>query len=219
MLAGMGILQVKAPSETKKLNLSQIKKLIALFTQAALELKTSPIPQLPLELAVVEYCHPLDAKMDPPIKEEINDEEEDEEPEETEEVKKEEEAESAKPVCDLSVIEEHWAEVLTKVRPLNHSVEAFLRACRPLKVDGEKLILEVFYKFHKEKLETDKCRRIVEDVVTGIVKVPIKVRCVLGDKKTAMGLVNKAKSSTIQETPKEETTNLLEAAQEIFLKN
>lgn len=55
-----------------------------------------------------------------------------------------------------------WPDILKAVKPHNHSVEALLRSTRPVEFDGDALTLEVFYKFHKDKLETDKCRQIVE---------------------------------------------------------
>ncbi len=86
--------------------------------------------------------------------------------------KKEEPVEEAVPVKDsgagrysLSDLEGKWGDILKLVRPKNHSVEALLRSTKPVAFDGEKLTLEVFYKFHKDKLETDKCRQIVEDAV------------------------------------------------------
>ncbi|KKS33038.1 MAG: polymerase III, subunit gamma and tau protein [Candidatus Amesbacteria bacterium GW2011_GWA2_42_12] len=61
-----------------------------------------------------------------------------------------------------------WKDVLAAVRPMNHSVEALLRSTKPADFDGHTLNLEVFYKFHKDKLETDKCRKIVEDGVASV---------------------------------------------------
>lgn len=61
-----------------------------------------------------------------------------------------------------------WKDVLAAVRPMNHSVEALLRSTKPADFDGHTLNLEVFYKFHKDKLETEKCRKIVEDGVASV---------------------------------------------------
>ncbi|MFA6008101.1 MAG: DNA polymerase III subunit gamma/tau, partial [Candidatus Shapirobacteria bacterium] len=63
---------------------------------------------------------------------------------------------------ELEEVENKWGEVLLAVKPYNHSVEAFLRAARPKKVTDKGLVIEVFYKFHKEKLEDVKNRQIIE---------------------------------------------------------
>jgi len=76
---------------------------------------------------------------------------------------------------------------LEQVKPLNHSVQALLRACRLLDFDGKDLKLEVFYKFHKERLETEKCRQIVEQVTGQILETPVRLVCVLGQKEVAQG--------------------------------
>jgi len=43
--------------EKEGISLADLKKLINLFTKADSDIKYSPVPQLPLELAVVEYCY------------------------------------------------------------------------------------------------------------------------------------------------------------------
>jgi hypothetical protein len=61
-------------------------------------------------------------------------------------------------------------------------LEALLRSCRPLKIEDNTLQIEAFYKFHKERLEQVKNRRILEKVLNEITGVPLKVRTLLGKK-------------------------------------
>lgn len=76
-----------------------------------------------------------------------------------------------------------WGEILKKVKPMNHSVEALLRSTKPVDFDGEKLTLEVFYQFHYDKLNTDKCRQIVEvSVGEAFNNPPVKLFMKLGKK-------------------------------------
>ena len=76
-----------------------------------------------------------------------------------------------------------WTDILKIVKPHNHSVEALLRSTRPVEFDGENLMLEVFYKFHKDKLETDKCRQIVEDAVGEAFGMgPVRLELKLGER-------------------------------------
>ena len=82
---------------------------------------------------------------------------------------------------EMAEVEEKWGEILGAVKPYNHSVEAFLRAARPKKIKDGKLLIEVFYKFHKEKLEEEKNRRIVE---MGLLKVfggVVRFDCILAE--------------------------------------
>ena len=165
MLAKVGLDDVSPLEALQDLDMTQIRFMIELFTKAASELKFSPIPQLPLELAVVEFCSQKQAVTNPQIQQPI------------------EENLSVSEQTDLTEIESKWSEILAGVKPLNHSVEALLRASRPLKIKDKTLILEVFYKFHKERLEADKCRRVVEEVCSQILGKPIRLSCVLGEKK------------------------------------
>lgn len=70
-----------------------------------------------------------------------------------------------KKVCKYTLDEvvSKWPEWLRAVRPLNHSLEALLRACQPIGVDEGKVEVEVAYQFHKERLEQVKYRQMVED--------------------------------------------------------
>lgn len=74
-----------------------------------------------------------------------------------------------------------WREVLVKVRCKNASTEALLRASRPVDFDGKKLILGVFYKFHKEKLETLSHKKCLEETLKDVVGDNVKVECFLAE--------------------------------------
>ena len=80
----------------------------------------------------------------------------------------------------LEQVKSKWPEILAKVKPLNHSIEALLRSSRPIKAEEEMITLEVFYRFHKERLEAEKCRQVVETVASQILNRPIHLRYVLG---------------------------------------
>ena len=77
------------------------------------------------------------------------------------------------------VSDEAWSKILVTIRPLNMSIEALLRAARPIGFDGKHLTLGVFYQFHKERLEEDVHRRILEDVAEKVLGLPVRVKCML----------------------------------------
>ena len=177
-----------------------IIRLINLFSRAATEMKTTPIPQLPLELVAVEWCG------DSPLKPSAE-----RDPVQSSWAEKAAETplNSSTPSPtkgNLNKIVEKWNDLLLGVKPLNHSVEALLRASRPIKMDNGFLTLEVFYKFHKERLETERCRLIVEEVASQLLGKPVKLKCVLGEKRNT--------ESTEKST--ESTEDILEVANGIF---
>jgi len=172
MLARLGAEEEKY-AEIQSLTLSQIKQLIKLFSQAYRELKFSPIPQLPLELAAVDFCgqkkessnkpkgngkNSLKNPSSPPL------------------------PPSSSNNGELKDVKKKWSAILAGVKPLNHSVQALMRSCRPVSFDGKTLTLAVFYKFHKERLEAAKCRQIIEDVTSQILAKPVRMVCVLAKK-------------------------------------
>lgn len=192
LLAKVGLKEVDGPKSVKNLTVESIKLLVSLFSQAYVELKLSPIPQLPLELAVIEFCGHKEnpsSKKNPSF--EVN----------------------SQTKAKLKEVEAKWPEILANVKPLNHSVEALLKACRPIKIDGKTLTLEVFYQFHKERLETEKCRQVVEEVATQVLGNPIRLNCVLGGRKPSRSETNASEKQSFKKTQENDIIGL---ASEIF---
>ena len=71
-----------------------------------------------------------------------------------------------------------WGEILAIIKPQNVSIEGLLRSTKPQGFDGKQLVLEVFYKFHKDKLETEKCKGMIEGAVEQVFHLK-KVRLML----------------------------------------
>lgn len=180
-------------------------KLIGLFAKAAQEIKLSVISQLPLELAVIDWCGDDcqsvaggDSAAEPPAKK----------PSPPPESK-----DSGNHTFGLEEVKNKWEELLLGVRPMNHSVETLLRACRPLKVEGDNLVLEVFYHFHKERLETPKCRETVEQAIEEIWGKSFKLRCVLGKKNATPSLeVAQAENASSEKAD----YDIIKTAEQIF---
>lgn len=135
-------------------------KIIVLITaliDAGALIRESPVPELPLELVIVEST--------------------------SREIKKSETPPAAPPKTppptDLSDPQFKWPDVLTAIKPYNHSLVALLKASRPKEITSDTLILEVFYKFHKDKLSESKNREILEKVVSDIMGRELKIKYVL----------------------------------------
>ena len=78
-----------------------------------------------------------------------------------------------------SFSDEVWLRILAEIRPKNASTEALLRAAKPLGYDGKKLILGVYYSFHKERLEGSPHRDLLESVIQEITGESVRVVCTL----------------------------------------
>ena len=149
----------------------QLSYMINEFTQSLRTLAVSPIPTLPLELGVVNVCRLSDRAGLKSRRSSLGS---------CEDENCSGDAAFGK---ELKVVKERWGDILRTIRPYNHSLEALLRSVRPKSFDGRFLTLEVFYSFHRDKLSSAKNCSVVENAVAQILRVPVKVRCVLGKKR------------------------------------
>jgi hypothetical protein len=107
--------------------------------------------------------------------------------------------------------------VLTAVKPFNHSVEAFLRAARPKSIDGNVVTLEVYYPFHKDKLEEQKNRKIVETGLSQVLGTDVILEYVLGESKQETVVIkNDTPEEVVGETPESVSGDIYDVAKEIF---
>ncbi|MFA7300859.1 MAG: DNA polymerase III subunit gamma/tau [Candidatus Shapirobacteria bacterium] len=173
------------------LDLMAVKRFLELLIEAGGKEKLTQIGQLPLEMAIVDFLglNPSDLRS-PPLDRGV-----------------------LKPVIDNNIVEERvvtgdveeiakrWGEVLTAVKPFNHSVEAFLRAARPLSIKNGILTLEVFYKFHKERLEEAKNRQIVLVGLEKVLGKGVEFKCILTENKINNKIIEKPVSDkqTVEE--------------------
>lgn len=169
---------------------------IAIFTKAYGELRVSPIPELPVEVAVIEFCAlgalPPPLKQQEVVVEHI-----------VSEVKKGPEAAHGeeKPMTHVTVsvasteppvpslglltmekLVEHWSDFIMATKPYNHSVAGVLRSSRPKSVDGGIVTIEAFYKFHQEKLAETHTKQVLSDVLKKLFGEKVKIEIILGKK-------------------------------------
>lgn len=137
----------------------EILNLIELFTKAKADLAFSPIAELPLEIAVIKWGGSANKK-----KEEIV---------EIKEAVVVVEAPPAvavapKPVVYKDLDDGVWKKLLETIKNKNTSIEALLRAAKPMGMDGKTIIIGVYYQFHKERLETTPNKRFIEEVICNL---------------------------------------------------
>ncbi len=82
---------------------------------------------------------------------------------------------------DLEYVRSVWPQVVEGVRPRNPSVQALLHssACQPVAVEGQVVVLGFRYAFHKGKVEEVQNRRLVEEVLSRVLRGNYGIRCVL----------------------------------------
>ncbi len=194
LLAAVGI----GNEKLEGLDKSDLITLARLFSEANGELKDAVIEQLPVEVAIIKWGEG-DVKTE---SEEVN--------LQASEVKPQNQSSDLKHQSSFKeVTDEVWREILIKVRPKNASTEALLRAAKPVSYDGTTLTLGVYYRFHKERLEENFHKRLLEDVVAETVGRKVSVVCTLTEPP-----VRKVQPSTV--LTEGEDKDIIKVAEEIF---
>jgi len=183
---------------------NELITLAELLIEANRNLADSPIEELPLQIAVIKWCDGQPKKQEPERVSDGNGEEEE---------KKETPVHTEKAAVVESINDEIWTNILSLVKPINASIEALLRAARPVSYDGKTLTLGVYYKFHKERLEDNTHRRVLEDIVTRVLDAPARVVCTLVEPPVRK-IVEEVKTSNVLTEGKD--TDIIKVAEEIF---
>ncbi len=190
--------------------------------KAAESLRFSPLPFLPIELALMEVGlerkEDKDEDGDEGKKRVIKTETKKEKIVETKKPKKvgsrtkEEVEELTNGLAETSFgqIEEEWGKLLSNLSPKYRSIAGLLRSAKPKQMEGRYLTVEVFYKFHKDQLEQESKRKVVEEVANKLWG-PVALKCVLGEKP-----VMAVKTVTVNETENKAEEEIVKAAEDIF---
>jgi len=136
------------------------------------KIKASPLPLLPLELVLEEAAltHKSGGSMSQNSKSQT-----------TSSKTIVGVAENAVSTVGFDQVVNGWQDLLSRLSPRNHSVAGLLRSAKPKEIKDKFLTIEVFYKFHKDQLEQEARRRIIEEEIAKMWG-PISVRCVLGER-------------------------------------
>jgi DNA polymerase-3 subunit gamma/tau len=143
------------------------------FNQAETELRGGWQPQLPLELALVELtmqpqtearpvAKPAPAPEEPP-------------PARASGPKKptpaQPKAQAPAPTqagLTLEAVQERWRQVLVEMKARDLGVQALLNSARPGHVQADVVVLDVEHEFARNKLNRQRTRRLVEDVLSQV---------------------------------------------------
>lgn len=204
------------------LSREDVVKLIELLSKAYKDIGNSPIEELPLELALISWCevgkkfesggmdggneHSQDSDYKKQ-KEAVND---------NSKLKSEIFVQTQEQVIvdgSIDVDDSAWKKILELVKPVNASMEALLRAAKPVNYNGKCLTLGVYYKFHKERIEESKHRKILEEIVAKVLQSPTKVTCILVDPPPKR-IIQESKIETVLTEGKDK--DIIKAAEEIF---
>lgn len=84
-------------------------------------------------------------------------------------------------VVDLERLVDLWPRIRQDVKAVNRRIEALLSSVDPYQVCGNSIVLAAAYEFHRDKLNSDEVRTIVEEAIGRLVGRNVNVSCVLRD--------------------------------------
>jgi DNA polymerase III gamma/tau subunit len=176
-------------------NMKSLLSIIKVLSEAGVQIKTSALPSLTFEVAILDICaNDDDTQIKPKEKQSTRTGgEETEEEEELEEQVKEEKKqlesvakkqEATKPKTDdfekeieLEKVSEVWDKFLDQLRPQNQRLLGFLSKAEPSEIRGEELVLKVPFKFHKDRIENRESKKVISGVFKGLLNVALIPSC------------------------------------------
>jgi hypothetical protein len=87
---------------------------------------------------------------------------------------------------DVERLVDLWPRVRQDVKAVNRRIEALLSSVDPAAVDGERITLAAAYEFHRDKLNTDEVRAVVEEAIARLVGRTVQVQCLLRGEVSAL---------------------------------
>lgn len=176
-----------------------IKKMI----NAKNEIKTAALAQIPFEIAAIEY-RAFSGSKNSSARQEISAEVA-AKAEKSASVKKPEKKPEKEQKTGLSGstienLKSEWSNIIKLAKKYNHSISAFLKSSSPLKIDSKTVTITTPYKFHEEKLNEPANRRIIEKVLTEVLKIPqnLQVKIIQDEKMSSASKPIKKDDSGIE---------------------
>ncbi len=93
----------------------------------------------------------------------------------------------------LATIVDLWPKIRADVKAVNRRIEALLQQVDPAAVSGSQVVLVSPYEFHRNRVNTDEVRQVVENVIGRLVHTSVQVTCVA--REDAMRMAGNASST------------------------
>lgn len=167
-----------------------LMQIISKFAAALSQIKSAPLPQLPLEMLIYEFTQngkQLTANsLQPKIEEKI-----------------EKKAVSRKPLAVGNLSKDLWASIIKEARTHNHSLSALLRDAVLAGANDETIILAFKFKFHADMVSGKRTTQTIENIIAKITGLNYKVVCTVDP-------------NLVIKKPTDSDEELLSGAKEVF---
>ncbi|MBI3956909.1 MAG: DNA polymerase III subunit gamma/tau [Candidatus Kerfeldbacteria bacterium] len=179
----------KLLKEIENVRLHELERMIRIFLSEEQHLRLSFVPQLPLELAVLEITtgdEPPVAVVQPAAQRPIPVAPSAPTPKDAP-AKKKEALNKAKiqqsPNAKLSLtdVQTRWGTVLDRLQKASHSLRLTLNVAILHAVEDDAIVLGVGYDFHRERLEMPRHRALIQEILADVFDRPVELRTVISD--------------------------------------
>ena len=86
----------------------------------------------------------------------------------------------------LDVIVDLWSKIRADVKSVNRRIDALLQQVDPVTINGNVVVLASPYEFHRNRVNSDEARHVIEDVISRLGHLRVQVSCVTRDEAVAM---------------------------------
>jgi len=174
-------LEIKINNVNKNFSLEDLVNITEELLIALKELPNSFIPQMPIELAIINISYINTLSSLEAIKNISGSDVKKISNVEDSSIRKEKVSKKNISGINLDEIENRWPEFLNKLKPLNHSLSFVLQSCNIDGVDGKKICLSFKYKFHKDRLDSPKIKKIIEGVLKDVYKNDLSIEALVNE--------------------------------------
>jgi DNA polymerase-3 subunit gamma/tau len=227
----------KLKNLARESSIHEILKIIDSFVEVQNRIKSSFIPQLPLELAIIKAAEQATGDKQQAVSDKINPKSQtsaspagtapqaeipNQIPNFKFQNKKRDIQDTKYQIPDtkapsdsnltLETIINNWNKILVELEPLNHSLTALLLNCQPVKMENNTVTIAVKYKFYKERLNEIQNKLTIEKVLAKILGSPVKIKAVSEEE---AGIKISAKQQAVSDK-QEGKNSLLDEAMKIM---
>jgi len=174
-------LEIKINNVNKNFSLEDLVNITEELLIALKELPNSFIPQMPIELAIINISYINTLSSLEAIKNISGSDVKKISNVEDSSIRKEKVSKKNISGINLDEIENRWPEFLNKLKPLNHSLSFVLQSCNIDGVDGKKICLSFKYKFHKDRLDSPEIKKIIEGVLKDVYKNDLSIEALVNE--------------------------------------
>jgi len=191
------------------------------------QIPNSPIDEIPLEVAILKFIEvENDEEEKKPLEKKVEQKEKSEVSKSIEQKLNQMTAKNKSPKEEKEIVFEKeenssldngsWKKICEGVREKSTTMDTILRSATPISFDGENLKLGLYYRFHKERLETIQSKSMVEEIASQVFGKNIRLECEIIQKNGHVHTIKTTMTKNEQELTNTTDNNIIDAAKEIF---